>query len=106
MCRRATGHFFAATACAVSQLKLRDSQHLRWYRSSGEAQRGFCDVCGSNLFWRPDDGTRIAILAGTLDVPTGLQGAAHIFVGDKGDYYRLEDSLPQHLDGEHGIALP
>jgi hypothetical protein len=35
-----------------------------------------------------------------------LKFAAHIFVADKADYYRLDDGLPQHDDGEHGIAIP
>lgn len=106
MCRRATGHLVAATACAISRLKIECLEHLRWYRSSAEAQRGFCDVCGSNVFWKPTRGSTISIMAGTLDMPAGLKAVAHIYVGNKGDYYDLDDRLPQHLDGEHGILTP
>ncbi len=45
-------------------------------------------------------------MAGTLDAPTGLALAMHIFVGDAGDYYRIADGLPQRSDGDHGIPLP
>jgi len=106
MCRRTTGHFLAATACAASQLRVTHSEHLRWYESSALAQRGFCDRCGSNLFWKPADGTRIAITAGTLDLPTGLRGVAHIHVEDEGDYYDLDDGLAQHVGGAHGVPMP
>jgi hypothetical protein len=34
-------------------------------------------------------------MAGLFDHPTGLSGACHIFVADKGDYYGINDGLPQ-----------
>lgn len=106
MCRRTSGHFVAATACALPHLSIRPTQSLRWYRSSAEAQRGFCGRCGSNLFWKPDSATHVSIMAGTLDDPTGLTAAAHIYVGEKADYYHTDDQLPKHLDGVHAVPLP
>ena len=26
-----------------------------WYQSSQQAERGFCSICGSNVFWRLKD---------------------------------------------------
>ncbi len=46
------------------------------------------------------------LLAGTLDLPTGLQTAVHVFVEDCGDYYTISDGLPQRADGNHGIMIP
>lgn len=94
-CRRTSGHFVAATACAPDDLELTRGDSLRWYASSSSADRGFCATCGSNLFWRPRTGDRISIMAGTLDAPTGLDGAEHIYVGSKSDYYTIHDGLPQ-----------
>jgi hypothetical protein len=68
---------------------------LVWYRSSASAERGFCGVCGSNLFWRPQAEKRTSIAAGTLDTPTGLAIERHIFVGEKSDYYEIADALPK-----------
>ena len=34
-------------------------------------------------------------MAGAFHAPTGLKGEAHIFVADKGDYYSIDDGLPQ-----------
>ena len=95
MCRRSSGHFDAATACAHEHLRLLSAQPLRWYQSSALARRGFCGTCGSQLFWEPVHGGHISIWAGTLDLPTGLKAAEHIFVGEKGDYYEITDGLPQ-----------
>ena len=54
----------------------------------------------------PASGGRVSIAAGTLDPPTGLATAAHVFVGDSGDYYAICDGLPRRADGDHGIAIP
>ena len=45
-------------------------------------------------------------MAGTLDRPTGLATAIHIYTGEAGDYYRICDGLPQREDGDHGINVP
>ncbi len=37
----------------------------------------------------------MAVSAGSLDAPTGVTLAKHIFVAEKGDYYPLGDGLPQ-----------
>ena len=106
MCRRTSGHIVAATACAVSQLTISTADHLRWYQSSAQARRGFCDRCGANLFWQPVSGTHVSIMAGAIDDPTSLSGAMHIFVADRGDYYGLNDGLPQHQQDAPPDALP
>lgn len=69
-------------------------QTLTWYRSSDLARRGFCSACGSALFW--DDGSEaMSVNIGCVDQPTGLALASHIFVANKGDYYQINDELPQ-----------
>ena len=97
LCRRASGHFVAATGAPTSALTLTSDSTLAWYASSAHARRGFCNRCGSNLFWRPIDAARdwTSILAGTLDPPTHLAIERHIFVADKSDYYSITDGLPQ-----------
>jgi len=94
-CRKTSGHFVAAVDCIPADLQLLEDKGLRWFRSSAIAQRGFCEYCGSSLFWRPEHGRHVSIMAGTLDVPTGLQADEHIFVDDASDYYVIDDGLPQ-----------
>ena len=64
-----------------------------------DRERGFCRRCGASLFWRRSGADRISIAAGTLDGPTGLRTAAHIFVADRGDYYEITDDLPRFPAG-------
>ena len=99
-CRRTSGHFVAATAALNEHFELLVDDQLRWYRSSDKASRGFCQRCGSNLLWRPEGEDYVSIWAGTLDQPTGLSAAEHIYVDDAGDYYEITDGLPQHPQGE------
>lgn len=91
-CRKSSGHHVAATSVA------RDALHVQgevtWYQSSERARRGFCGICGSNLFW-DGPGPNMSIFAGTLEAPTGLQLVGHIYCKDKGDYYEINDGLPQ-----------
>jgi hypothetical protein len=95
MCRRSSGHFVAATACARQDLDVTSSEGLRWYSSSASARRGFCALCGSLLFWEPRSGTYISVMAGALDGVTGLTAREHIFAREAGDYYTICDGLPQ-----------
>ncbi|MBW0002033.1 MAG: GFA family protein [Hyphomicrobiales bacterium] len=95
-CRRTSGNFVTATNCGLDDIVFETDDNLRWYRSSESAERGFCCVCGSNLFWRPVNGDHLSVMAGTLDTPTGLRLSKHIFVADKSDYYDLNDELEKH----------
>ncbi len=96
-CRKTSGHYVAATSAAREDLVI--TGEVTWFASSPRARRGFCGVCGSSLFWEEVGGSRVSIHAGTLDGPTGLALAGHIFVADKGDCYGLADGLP-HVDAD------
>lgn len=93
-CRKTSGHHVAATSAARGAIEI--VGEVRWYRSSDNARRGFCPVCGSNLFW-DGPGANLSIMAGTLDGPTGLRLKGHIYCADKGDYYDIADGLPQTM---------
>ncbi len=99
-CRRASGHYVAATAAARDAVSIEGE--VAWFASSPAARRGFCRTCGANLFWERPGSGRISIWAGSLDAARGLRLAGHIFVAEKGSYYDIEDGLPQarHRDPE------
>lgn len=95
-CRKQSGHYWAASAVPETALKLTRNEGLAWFRASDTAQRGFCRCCGSTLFWKADNASRIAVGAGSLSAPTDLALTRHVFVADKGDYYEIVDGLPQY----------
>lgn len=103
-CRKTSGHHVAATMAQKSTLSMLEEKGLRWYESSDFAHRGFCQFCGGNLFWEltdPENET-VSIMAGTLDSPTNLKTVMNIFSSDAGDYYTLDETLPQ-ADGDYDI---
>ena len=105
-CRRSSGHFVAATACRKAHFRLVQQEGLRWYSAVPGHRRGFCQVCGSSLFFEEVAGERMSIAAGSLDAPQGLTIAAHIFTSEAGDYYAIDPQTPASPLGEHHVALP
>ena len=95
-CRKQSGHRHASINAAAGDVEIDGTDDLTWFRASASAERGFCATCGSHLFWRSLSNDDIAILAASVDEPTGLRMASHIFVADKGDYYEIADGIPQH----------
>ena len=98
-CRKQTGHFMAATAAKLEHFRLVRDNSLRWYASSAMAERGFCGICGSTLFWQGKGRDYVAIAAGSLDGASGLRIAGHIFCADKGDYYAISEGDYQRDQG-------
>jgi hypothetical protein len=94
-CRKWHGHFGAYTAVPRADFKIIEQRGLKWHAVSATVRRGFCQECGSSLFFDEEGDKHISICPGTLDGPTGLKPKAHIFVGSKGDYYELGDGLEQ-----------
>lgn len=106
MCRKQSGHHYATTSAWHDHFTLTEERGLKWYRSSDSSRRGFCAECGSVLFFETDGQGRIAIAAGTIDAPTGLHIAAHIYIDDKGDYYEITGDAPKHGQGGDSVPMP
>ena len=99
-CRKITGHFFASTDALEADTTIECPEGtLTWYKSSDIAERGFCNRCGSCLFWRKFDSGRIAITPGTLDDTKSLTIERHIFCKWKGDYYEIPEGAPAFEEG-------
>jgi hypothetical protein len=92
-CRKISGHFSASFDAHEPDLTW-TRRHLAEYVTPGGGRRGFCPTCGSSLVFRAADGT-FSVEAGCIANPTGGRLTGHIFTADKGDYYTLDDGLPQ-----------
>ena len=105
MCQRLHGNFGPHSKARKVNISITKSDGLAWYKTSEIAQRGFCRICGSGLFWEPFDLDATGIVAGTLDAPTGLKTSGHIFVGEKSDFYEICDGLPQFEVASNGALV-
>lgn len=88
-CRKQTGNYLSSTAAQDADMKFIETRGLKWYRSSDKAQRGFCQECGSVLFWKADGRDSTSISAGCIDGPTGAPLDGHIYCESAGDYYEI-----------------
>lgn len=96
-CRRTHGHFAAYTAVDKADFELLSDKTLKWYHDEHpDTYRGFCNNCGASLFWDArGPGNRISISAGSLDAGHGLKTIGHVYMSESGEYYLVDDGLPQ-----------
>ncbi|MCW1918766.1 GFA family protein [Rhodobacter sp. KR11] len=89
-CRKTSGHYSASF----------DAEQIDWQARSvarhvgpNGGLREFCPTCGSGLTFTKGGVTSVE--AGVCEGATGGHLAGHVFAGDRGDYYALDDGLPQ-----------
>jgi hypothetical protein len=83
MCRRWTGSAFLAVPVREQGLRLEGEASVRRFRSSDWAERAFCDVCGSALFYRLRDGGDLYVSLGLFDEPDALPLASELYIDRK-----------------------
>lgn len=101
-CRRLNGNYGAHSKALKVKITIKKDEGLSWYKISDRVRRGFCRECGAGLFWEPYQQDATAIIAGSLDSPTGLKTIGHIFVGGKSDFYEITDDFPQFQESSDG----
>lgn len=105
-CRSFHGHHVAYSGVKQEQLTFLSKQGLQWFRSitdeTPNVYRGFCQKCGSSLFWHPRDSGAIWVTLGSMENPPQLKTLAHVWVSQKGDYYTIKDDIPQFEQGLPG----
>ena len=69
MCQRATGNVFAPLV-EVDNARVHIEGQIKTYRSSNVAERGFCDRCGTPLFYRTIDSDTTEFMFGAIN--TGI----------------------------------
>lgn len=97
MCRKWSAGPVIATPLDFNSVKFKSDSSLAWYKSSEWAERGFCSVCGTNLFYRLQDpeAKLLICMIGALDDDSGLHMERHICVDGKPNYYDFADDTPR-----------
>jgi hypothetical protein len=107
MCRKAHGTAFRARA-RVETADLgwtRGEELVRFYESSPGEHRGFCSVCGSNIFTKfAAQPQEIGLALGILDDDPGTRPTCHVFVSSKAPWHEIKDDLPQYAAFPPGHA--
>ena len=85
-CLKILGHFAAYTSAVKEQIEWQNQETLCWFDSSEKARRGFCGKYGASLFYELKGGAGLSITAGSIESPTGLHAAGHIYFENHTDY--------------------
>ncbi len=87
MCRKFSGGIELGLQFPPGGVTWQGEENLQTYTSSEWAERGFCKICGSSLFWRltaegPMQGM-LSLSAGSLDAFDGMDFAIEVYVDQK-----------------------
>ena len=97
MCRKQHGAAFSTYAqCNPEEFKWTTGASLvKTYETSPGNGWCFCTACGSSLAGT-ENGRITWITLGSVDGDPGTRPATHEFVGSKGCWHEITDTLPQH----------
>ena len=96
MCRRSSGAaFLTHVHFPIADFTWVEGEPTR-YRSSAEAERGFCRQCGSTLTMHESVlSDRVQVSLGSLDRPEDVRPDDHVWTGDQLSWLRVDDDLPR-----------
>ena len=101
ICRRWSGG--PGFAVSVGKVTFKGEQNITRYDSSEWAERGFCKVCGSNLFFRWKEPDHYLLWMGTIDDLAPFNLADEIYIDKKPPLYDLAGERPR-LTGDEFMA--
>jgi hypothetical protein len=105
LCRRASGAAFLTFVHFPTHAFAWTAGQPTWYRSSTDAERGFCARCGSTLAMRetvlPD---RVQVSLGSLDRPEDVRPDDHVWTTRQLPWLEVSDDLPRYP--EISAAVP
>ncbi|MDC5518432.1 GFA family protein, partial [Acinetobacter baumannii] len=88
MCRRQTSGVIMTVDVVKDSLKFIQQKHLSVFNSSEWGERGFCNACGTIIFWRTKDQSYCNINVFSLNEPVkDLKLDMEIFIDSKPDFY-------------------
>ena len=90
MCRTWSGGPLLALE-SVNDIEIDGEENVKLYASSDWAERGFCQRCGTHLFYRLKSGDHYAIPVGLVDNGEAWSFDTQIFIDQKPVYYHFSN---------------
>lgn len=88
MCRKWGGGPLLANDCGVN-VSISGEENVTVFDSSPWAERGFCKLCGTHLFYRIKESGHHIMPSGLFDDSASSQLVEQIFIDEKPDYYEF-----------------
>ncbi|HUS53470.1 MAG TPA: GFA family protein [Thermohalobaculum sp.] len=103
-CRRwASGPYFAV---AAPGLRFEGEENIGRYRSSEWAERGFCKLCGSSLFYRMIKEDRYMMAVGSFDDQSGFELSRQVFIDEKPGFYDFAQATKTSTGDDFFVRFP
>ena len=101
MCRRWSAGPYMSVHCP-GDATFPNDEGLAWYRGSKWAERGFCNKCGSSLFYRlaENPGALLVVAVDAIDDADDVTLDRHIYVDAKPARYDFADDRPRLTEAE------
>ena len=101
ICRRQTSGVIMTIDVEQGGLNFFNNDHLSIYDSSEWGERGFCNACGTNLFWRTKDQSYCNINAFALDEqPQDIHFDMEIYIDNKPAFYNFENQTKKLTEAD------
>ncbi|VAW63164.1 Gfa-like protein [hydrothermal vent metagenome] len=102
MCRKWGGGPLMAVDCGTDVI-FEGTENISVYNSSEWAERGYCNKCGSHLFYRLKAGKQHMMAAGLFDDNSMFELDHQVFIDEKPTYYCFSNKT-NNLTGEEVFA--
>lgn len=102
MCRRWGGGPYLEVECGTD-VEFSGEEYIALFDSSDWAERGFCKLCGSHLFYRFKKTGRHGVPVGLFDDDDGLTFQHQVFIDEKPKYYEFANDT-KNMTGPELIA--
>jgi len=93
---------FMAVSCQT--IDFEGQEYISRIRSSDWAERGFCNKCGSNLFYHIVESSDYQVAAGLFDDQSKMRLSLQVFTDFKPGFYEFSNQT-RMMTGEEVIAL-
>ena len=103
MCRKWGGAALLGVECNDG-VSFEGEENIQVYPSSQWAERGFCQQCGSHLFYRLKENNHYYIPVGILDNDEDLIFDTEVFIEEKPNYYSFANETKK-MTGEEFIRI-
>ena len=102
MCRKWGGGPLMAVDCGTD-VTITGEQSVTVYNSSAWAERGFCNKCGSHLFYRIKENKQYMIPVGLFENGSAFVFDHQVFIDDKPAFYNFANET-YNMTGEEVFA--
>ncbi|BAZ18592.1 glutathione-dependent formaldehyde-activating GFA (plasmid) [Calothrix sp. NIES-4071] len=99
MCRKWGGGALLVVDCG-SDISFEGEESIGVYQSSEWAERGFCQKCGSHLFYKLKQNNQYFIPVGIFDNNEGFILEHQVFIDEKPEYYSFANETKDMTGAE------